>query len=422
MFQLPGNVKKIIALFNEAGYEAYAVGGCVRDTLLGKEPQDWDITTSATPEEMKQIFTKTIDTGIQHGTVTVRMGGESYEVTTYRIDGEYEDGRHPKQVQFTSNLREDLRRRDFTINAMAYSDGSGLVDMFEGEKDLAQRRIRAVGNPVERFSEDALRMLRAVRFAAQLGFSIDKETKDGIALLAENLKQVSMERIHTELVKLLVSNHPEEIYTCYETGLLDWFFPELGEAIAREGEAATKALLNNLRFCRADKDLRFCLLFDFCNWREKNISEMSSDMATKVLRRLKLDGNTIRRTSHLLKFLRIEAGESEEVTPAEIRKYFSMVSMEHAEDIVYLKKVIYNQTELYLEKELEAIQTYGYCTAIKELAVTGEDLLALGVEQGKGLGEYLKAALAYVLEQPDKNTKESLVQFVQEKQKKDFRE
>ena len=166
---LPVNVQEIITTLENAGYEAYAVGGCVRDTLLNKEPDDWDITTSATPEEAKALFPRTIDTGIQHGTITVLIGKETYEVTTYRIDGEYEDSRHPKEVIFTSNLLEDLKRRDFTINAMAYNPRSGIVDAFGGMKDLEDGIIRCVGDPEERFTEDALRMMRAVRFSGQLG-------------------------------------------------------------------------------------------------------------------------------------------------------------------------------------------------------------------------------------------------------------
>ncbi len=178
---LPEKVNKIIRVLHSEGFEAYAVGGCVRDSILERVPEDWDITTSAMPEEVKEIFHRTIDTGIEHGTVTVRMEGESFEVTTYRIDGEYEDGRHPKEVTFTRSLKEDLRRRDFTINAMAYNQKDGLVDIFGGLSDLEKKVIRCVGNAEERFSEDALRILRGVRFAAQLDFAIDEETKEGDA-------------------------------------------------------------------------------------------------------------------------------------------------------------------------------------------------------------------------------------------------
>ena len=167
---MPQEVVRIINTLEQHGYEAYAVGGCVRDAMLGREPEDWDITTSAKPLEVKRLFRKTIDTGLQHGTITVMVNGEGYEVTTYRIDGEYEDGRHPKEVEFTSNLLEDLKRRDFTINAMAYNPKEGLVDAFEGIRDLKEKRIRCVGNALERFTEDALRILRAIRFRPSLDF------------------------------------------------------------------------------------------------------------------------------------------------------------------------------------------------------------------------------------------------------------
>ena len=181
---LPEKVNFIIHTLQAHGFEGYAVGGCVRDAMLSRVPQDWDITTSAQPEQVKALFKHTIDTGIQHGTVTVMLDHEGFEVTTYRIDGEYEDARHPKEVQFTSNLLEDLKRRDFTINAMAYNETDGLVDAFDGLGDLERGIIRCVGVAEERFTEDALRMLRAVRFAAQLGFVIEEKTKDAIGKLA----------------------------------------------------------------------------------------------------------------------------------------------------------------------------------------------------------------------------------------------
>lgn len=206
--KIPKQVAFIIDRLEQHGYEAYAVGGCVRDALLGREPHDWDITTSAKPEQVKALFKRTIDTGIQHGTVTIMEDHIGFEVTTYRIDGEYEDGRHPKEVQFTPDLKEDLRRRDFTINAMAYSPAKGLVDIFGGQEDLKEGIIRCVGSAEERFQEDALRIMRAVRFAAQLGFTIEEGTWKAIGKLVPNLKKVSAERIQVELTKLLMSPNP----------------------------------------------------------------------------------------------------------------------------------------------------------------------------------------------------------------------
>ena len=188
---IPSSAEKILRILEENGYEAYVVGGCVRDSILGRRPDDWDITTSASPEQVKGLFRKTVDTGLQHGTVTVLMDKEGFEVTTYRVDGDYEDGRHPKEVMFTSSLEEDLKRRDFTINAMAYHPDRGLVDLFHGLEDMENQVIRCVGNPMERFQEDALRILRAVRFSAQLGFTIEENTREGIRSLAPNLKNVS---------------------------------------------------------------------------------------------------------------------------------------------------------------------------------------------------------------------------------------
>ena len=200
---LPRKVIMIINNLQLHGYEAFAVGGCVRDSILARRPEDWDITTSAKPEEIKRLFRRTVDTGIEHGTVTVLIGKDSFEVTTYRVDGAYEDGRHPKEVKFTSRLEEDLQRRDFTINAMAYNDEVRLVDVFGGMRDLNHHLIRCVGDPEERFSEDALRILRAVRFSAQLNFPIEPNTAAAVRKLAPTLKNISAERIQTELVKLL---------------------------------------------------------------------------------------------------------------------------------------------------------------------------------------------------------------------------
>ena len=211
IIDMPKDVNFIIERLEQAGYEAYAVGGCVRDSILKREPSDWDITTSARPEEIKAFFRPTIDTGIQHGTVTVLRNHVGYEVTTYRIDGEYEDNRHPKDVVYTKSLTEDLKRRDFTINAMAYN-ASGLVDEFGGLDDIEKAVIRCVGDPKERFSEDALRMMRAVRFSAQLGYDIEEGTREAIKDLYGNLEAISAERINVELTKMLISSHPEYVF------------------------------------------------------------------------------------------------------------------------------------------------------------------------------------------------------------------
>lgn len=239
--QLPEDVRYIIHTLQDAGHEAFAVGGCVRDSLLSRTPDDWDITTSARPEETKALFRRTIDTGIQHGTVTVMLHKKGYEVTTYRVDGEYEDGRHPKEVIFTANLIEDLKRRDFTINAMAYNEESGLVDAFSGKQDLEKGIVRCVGDADERFTEDALRIMRAVRFSAQLGFSIEEKTKAAIRGHAGNLKKVSAERIRTELTKLVISPHPENLILAWETGITGVILPEFTGLCRPRSEIPTTA-------------------------------------------------------------------------------------------------------------------------------------------------------------------------------------
>ena len=223
---MPQEVVRIINTLEQHGYEAYAVGGCVRDAMLGREPEDWDITTSAKPLEVKGLFRKTIDTGLQHGTITVMVNGEGYEVTTYRIDGEYEDGRHPKEVAFTTSLRMDLERRDFTINAMAYNDRSGLVDEFDGVGDLKRGVIRCVGDAGQRFDEDALRMLRAVRFSGQLGFTIEDATLQAMEQRIHNLQKISAERIRVEMTKLLISPNPGRFRVAYTSGMTGVFLPE----------------------------------------------------------------------------------------------------------------------------------------------------------------------------------------------------
>ncbi|MBQ4416679.1 MAG: polynucleotide adenylyltransferase, partial [Butyrivibrio sp.] len=224
--EVPADAGIILTTLHDAGIEASIVGGCVRDAVLKRTPKDWDITTNALPEDVRRLFARTLPTGIRHGTVTVLVGKAGYEVTTYRIDGVYEDARHPKEVTFTASLAEDLKRRDFTINAMAYNGKDGLVDLFGGLEDLQAHRIRCVGDAAERFSEDALRMMRAFRFAAELGYEVSPETAGAAKALSPNLKMISAERIRDELIKLICSPHPDRIRDLYQTGLSAQFLPE----------------------------------------------------------------------------------------------------------------------------------------------------------------------------------------------------
>ena len=277
---LPKDVEYIINTLQRAGYEAYAVGGCVRDTILNREPDDWDITTSAKPMEIKRLFPVTIDTGIQHGTVTVLKNHVGYEVTTYRIDGEYADNRHPKEVIFTANLKEDLLRRDFTINAMAYNHEEGIIDEYGGLDDIRDGIIRCVGNPYDRFSEDALRIMRAVRFSAQLGYRIEEETSKAIIKLSPNLASISAERINTELTKLLLSPNPDYLRDAYRLGITGVVLPELDRCMECEQVnphhcySVGEHTLHSLRFVPNDRVLRYTMLFhDFGKPDTRSVGE-----------------------------------------------------------------------------------------------------------------------------------------------------
>ena len=434
--EIPSSAEKILRVLEENGHEAYVVGGCVRDSILGRSPDDWDITTSASPEQVKELFRKTVDTGLQHGTITVLIDKEGFEVTTYRVDGDYEDGRHPREVMFTSSLEEDLKRRDFTINAMAYHPDRGLVDLFHGMEDMEQKVIRCVGNPMERFREDALRILRAVRFSAQLGFQIEENTQAGIRSLAPNLKNVSAERIQVELVKLLVSPHPDYLRTAYETGITGEFLPEFDACMKTEqntphhcytvGEHTLQSLLN----VRADKVLRLTmLLHDMGKPVVKKTDEngrdhfklhgpQSEQMAKAILRRLKFDNDTLYKVCRLVKW-------------HDARPLPEMVSVRRAvnrigEDIfpLYLEvqeaDMLAQSTYRREEKKArlqgvrecyEEILERKQCISLKSLAVTGRDLIAAGCKPGPGLGDILDEMLEHVLEYPEDNTKEKLMEF-----------
>ena len=316
--QIPEKASHIISVLTEAGFEAYVVGGCVRDAILGRDAADWDITTNALPSQVKALFPRTLDTGLQHGTVTVMQGKEGFEVTTYRIDGEYLDGRHPDRVTFTPSLLEDLKRRDFTVNAMAYNEKEGLVDAFGGLEDLKRRRIRCVGDPRERFTEDALRILRAVRFSAQLDFTIEEKTRAALSEFAPRLLKVSAERIQTELVKLLTSSHPEVFRVVWETGISAVIMPEFDACMDTPQNnphhcwSVGEHTLRALPFVEPDKVLRLAvLLHDIGKPPVRTTDERGVDhfyghaqkgaeMAGGILRRLKFDNDTRKRVVRLV--------------------------------------------------------------------------------------------------------------------------
>ncbi len=433
--EMPPAAAKILQTLHEAGYEAYIVGGCVRDSLLGRSPEDWDITTSARPQQVKKLFRRTIDTGIQHGTVTVMEHGVGYEVTTYRIDGEYEDGRHPKQVSFTSLLSEDLRRRDFTINAMAYSQEEGIIDLFHGMEDLQQGVIRAVGDPAERFTEDALRIMRAVRFAAQLQYDIEPRTREALAAIAPNLKKISAERIQTELTKLLLSDRPEDLRIAWESGMTACFLPEFDRCMEMPQHnphhcySVGEHILHALPQVRKDKVLRLTmLLHDIgkpdCHTRDEEgvdhfhgHAEVSARMAERILRRLKYDNDTVRSVTTLVKYHGIKIDN----TPSAMRHAIAEVGealfpllfqVKHADGAAQAPgRLAEKEEQLAIWKQLyEDVYARGDCLGLKQLAVTGKDLLAAGMKPGREMGQVLQLMLEDVLDEPSHNEKNYLLE------------
>ncbi len=461
---LPEKVEEIIKVLIEHGFEAYAVGGCVRDSILGKEPEDWDITTSARPEEVKQLFRRTVDTGIQHGTITVMLEKNGFEVTTYRIDGDYEDGRHPTNVEFTSNLEEDLKRRDFTINAMAYNSSTGLVDCFDGIGDLERKIIRCVGSPEDRFEEDALRILRAVRFAAQLGFAIEDKTQNAIVKKAETLEKISAERIRVELSKLILSSNPGHLRTASETGICRAVLPEMDEMLKQAqynphhiysvGEHTIKTLemLNKIyrehspasTSLGSEKALELAydkkqhlvlawtmLLHDVgkpaCHTRGEDgydhfhgHAEKSAEIGKEILRRLRFDNYTIDLAVRLIRWhdYRYTLNETH------MRKCSSKIGPDIMELLFVVQQmdVLAQNPETWeckLEQLKEAKQLFrsicerGECLTLKELALNGKDLIEVfQAKPGPAIGETLQVLLEYVLNFPEENEKDRLITFL----------
>lgn len=464
---LPEKVSQIITTLTEHGYEAYAVGGCVRDSLLLREADDWDITTSASPQEVKKLFRRTVDTGIQHGTVTVLLDKDGFEVTTYRIDGEYEDGRHPKEVKFTKNLTEDLRRRDFTINAMAYNEQIGLVDVFGGMQDLEEGRIRCVGEATERFREDALRILRAYRFSAQLGFEIEEETRKAAEKLAGNLEKISAERIRTELTKLLLSAHPDRLLLAAGDGITCRFLKEWDDMLATEQKnrnhcsgvgmhtlqvvefaADRERQLEKLRQNGWEEFACVCeerawskkertilkyaaLLHDVakpsCRIQKENGEDSFPGHAAKsavqvreILRRLKFDNET---TDMAVRLIAAHDEYDYEKTPAGMRRLMHKIGPDMMELLweLQLSDVLAQSPELMgpkLTALCRAKQLHrevlerGDCVSLKELAVSGRDLIGAGVAPGKEIGEILERLLMEVLEHPEQNCRETLLALI----------
>ena len=399
IIDLPKNVENIIGSLEEHGFEGFAVGGCVRDSLLKKTPKDWDITTDALPEDMKKIFKKTFDTGIAHGTVTVLMDGVGYELTTYRIDGNYSDGRHPDSVSFSKSLSEDLCRRDFTINAMAYSNKKGIVDLFDGRKDLQNGIIRAVGDAKKRFDEDALRMLRAVRFAAQLGFKIDDDTFEAIKEKAKLLSNVSKERIFVELNKSLCGDFAQNIKMVYTSGLYRYIGKE---------------------FAKLDENIYNFYPRKFPNKKHmywaaflENIENVEA--VKKILFELKSDNATRNNTYLLVKELKNPLPSSDEDIRWSLHRIGADLFCDYIEILKSDKKNVDILDKIdNIENRYSLILKENHAYEISMLDITGKDLMDIGISKGPKIGEVLEFLLKRVIENPLNNEKSSLLRLAKE--------
>ncbi|MCT4620456.1 MAG: HD domain-containing protein [Marinisporobacter sp.] len=436
--EIPRKVHSLLDVLNKYGYEGYIVGGCVRDSILGRIPNDWDICTSCVPEKMLEIFTsfKAIPTGLKHGTVTIVIEDESFEVTTYRIEEDYFDGRHPEKVSFTNNLGEDLKRRDFTINAMAYGREEGLIDYYGGMEDIRGKKIRCVGKPLERLSEDYLRMLRGVRFCSQLGYTLERETFEAIRQLSKNIINISKERIREELNKILLVNKPSNGFRLLnESGLLQYILPELQTCIKFEqknpyhDKDVFDHIMSVLDHTEKDLVLRWAaLLHDIgkplCfSIDENNIGHFyhhhmkGMDLAKEILKRLKYDN----KTSEMVKILVKEhMCRYDKVTPRMLKRLINRVGVDSIERLFQLQTAdilgskgphVFDDIEK-VRRLYKEIMDKEQPLSVKDLAINGRDLMDLGIAPGKEMGKILNSLLDKVLDHPELNTKQGLIKAV----------
>lgn len=433
--EIPSNARKIIAGLQENGYEAYAVGGCVRDSLLGKQPDDWDICTNALPEQTIACFPEytIIETGLQHGTVTVIIERQPFEVTTFRQDGAYTDHRRPDSVHFVSSLRDDLSRRDFSINAMAYSPDEGLVDYFGGMHDLNEGTIRCVGEPDRRFNEDALRIMRALRFASVFQFEIEKETADSIHANCGTLEKIAAERLQIELLKLLKGPGAADMLENYPD-VFQVFIPELKQLMGFEQHSpyhifdVWRHTVEAIRSAPEDPVLRLALLLhdiakpDCLTRDEDGIghfyrhAQIGAERASQILHRLKFDNNTIRTVKDLVAY------HDAQINPntRNVKRWLNKIGERTFRQLLSIKRAdIMAQSETYRDSRLDVLADITLCLhtvieeqqcfSLKDLAVDGRDLIAAGITQGKQIGSALNWLLNLVLEEEAPNQKDILI-------------
>lgn len=432
---LPSKAKTVFRYLESAGYECYLVGGCVRDMLMGKEPHDIDITTNATPEENKTVFREfqTLDIGLKHGTVTVMIEGEPFEITTYRKESTYSDGRHPDSVSFTRNIEDDLSRRDFTVNAIAYNPSSGLVDPFEGQNDIKSKTLRCVGTPTERFKEDSLRILRGLRFASFLGFTIDKETEKAMYTCRELISIVSPERIFTEISKLICGQIAGDILSRY-SDILAVALPEIKamKGFEQHNFHHIYDVLNHtskvVDAVYPAVDLRLSALFHDCGKpdcfsRDENgvghfysHASISAHKANEALMRLRCDNATREKVVKLVKIHDTPIEPDRQTIKKKLQKYgeeifFDLIKLQRADNKGLAPEFLYRQ-ETYdkLEEIARQIIDENQCFSLKDLAVNGKDMITLGLK-GKEIGLALDELLKAVIEERCPNDKGSLLSY-----------
>ena len=442
--KIPVKAVQIINEIEKAGYEAYIVGGCVRDLLMNREPHDWDITTSAKPEDIKKIFKRTYDTGIEHGTVTVILDEQHFEVTTYRIEDDYKDFRRPDKVRFVEDITLDLSRRDFTMNAIAYHPKRGFIDPYNGQQDINDRCIRSVRSARERFTEDALRILRAVRFSAQIGFNIEKDTVEGIRECRHLLLHISKERVRDEFLKICLSDSPEHIDIIYELGLMGYIIPEFIPAYETSQNhpyhiynVAKHSIVAMQNIDRTVALRLTMLLHDIGKISTRKVDKngidhfyghanKSVEMATSILKNLRLDNNTIRDIKLLIKYhdYHIECNVDKVV----IKKILCIVGDKLFDDLVKVQIADAKaQNPIKLEKSLDIINNIVEIKADiinknepynkSMLKITGADLILSGIERGEIIGQLLEDALDLVIKTPEMNNRELLIRFCTKKLK-----
>ena len=431
---MPKNVDTAINLLQSAGFEAYAVGGCVRDSLLGKTPNDWDITTSAKPENMKSVFADfhCIDTGIKHGTVTVVIDGEPLEITTFRLDGEYEDNRHPKSVTFTADLGADLGRRDFTVNAMAYSKMTGAVDLFGGQNDLKNKIIRCVGDPDRRFNEDALRILRALRFASALDFEIEEKTAQSLLKNRALLGNISEERIAKELLKLVCGKGAKRILTDFAPVLFE-ILPELQPIYKNSHDNPHHCYdiyehtLIAVESIDPEPTLRFAMLLHDCGkpavkkFDENGVAHfyghqrISAEISAQILARLKVSNKFRDEILFLVSnHDRWELYENTEKMPRYLSKFgldgvLKLLKVMCADVLAQSPEYRYRLDQIADAEEIaKNLAVQKPCLSLRELQINGRTLMDIGIPQGRKLGAVLAQLLDEVIDGVTKNTQEAL--------------